>query len=173
MTEAEWMACTDPTPMLEFLKGKASDRKQRLFAVACCRRTWHLLTDERSRKAVETSERYADGKATDEELTKAVGDVWDEVDGEGFGLEDEAAAWAASDIEAAVSFVPEMAAWAGRTKDAAGESIAQCEVVRDIFGNPFRPVALDPAWRTPTVTALATAAYEEQHLPAGTLDADR
>src|SRR5262249_25760602 len=32
--------------------------------------------------------------------------------------------------------------------------------VRDLFGNPFRPVALDPAWRTPTVTALATTAYD-------------
>jgi hypothetical protein len=47
------------------------------------------------------------------------------------------------------------------------------DLLREIAGNPFRPVALDPAWRTPTVTALATAAYDERILPAGTLEPDR
>jgi hypothetical protein len=48
---------------------------------------------------------------------------------------------------------------------------AQCELIRDIFGLPhFRPVPLDPAWRTPTVAAVARAAYEERHLPSGHLD---
>jgi hypothetical protein len=40
--------------------------------------------------------------------------------------------------------------------------------LRDIFGNPFRPVTLDPGWLTPTVKALAQAIYEERtftHLP--------
>jgi hypothetical protein len=46
MTDAEWLACNDPGKMLQFVQGKASERKLRLFAVACVRRVRHLLTDE-------------------------------------------------------------------------------------------------------------------------------
>jgi hypothetical protein len=80
MTPEEWERCEDPTPMLEFLRGKASDRKLRLFTCACCRRIWHLLIDKRSREAVEVAELYADGRATDEELETASDSaysVWD------------------------------------------------------------------------------------------------
>jgi hypothetical protein len=43
-----------------------------------------------------------------------------------------------------------------------GEEAAQVPLLRDIFGNPFRPVTLDPAWRTSTVLALATGIYNEK-----------
>ncbi|HZU35457.1 MAG TPA: hypothetical protein VFA18_06105 [Gemmataceae bacterium] len=37
-----------------------------------------------------------------------------------------------------------------------------CELIQEIFGNPYRPVDLDPAWLTPTVQDLALAIYEER-----------
>ncbi|OAI55048.1 hypothetical protein AYO44_13665 [Planctomycetaceae bacterium SCGC AG-212-F19] len=61
MTEQEWLACTDPTPMLDFLRAKTSDRKLRLFSIACCRRLWHLLDDDHGRPALEAAERCAEG----------------------------------------------------------------------------------------------------------------
>src|SRR5262245_41045217 len=73
MTEAEWLACTDTRRMRAFLRDKASDRKVRRFACACCRRIWPLISDPWGREAVEVAERYADGAASEEELGRA----WD------------------------------------------------------------------------------------------------
>jgi hypothetical protein len=63
MTEKDWLDCEDSLPMLLHLGKKASSRKLRLFAVACCRDLFHLLADERNRQAVEVAERYADRQA--------------------------------------------------------------------------------------------------------------
>ncbi|MGH7393573.1 MAG: hypothetical protein ACREM3_29590 [Candidatus Rokuibacteriota bacterium] len=71
MTEAEWLACTNPQPMLEFLRRKASDRKVRLFAVACCRRVWSSLQHEEFRDAVRKAELFADGLADRAEMLQA------------------------------------------------------------------------------------------------------
>jgi hypothetical protein len=38
----------------------------------------------------------------------------------------------------------------------------QCGVVREVFGNPFRPVAIDPTWQTPDVVALAGRIYHDR-----------
>src|SRR5262249_21478864 len=76
MTEQEWIECTDPLTMLGFLKGKASERKLRLFAVACCRRIWQLLDAEESRQAVEVAALYVDGQASDKELHAAWHDAY-------------------------------------------------------------------------------------------------
>src|SRR5262245_47397980 len=79
MTEAEWRGCEDAAAMLSYLRdtGNLDERRNRLSGAAMCRRVWHLLTDPRSREAVETTERWADGKATPEELDAAFGAAFD------------------------------------------------------------------------------------------------
>src|SRR5262245_12942223 len=61
MTEREWLACTDPPKMLAYLRPRPSERKLRLIAAACCRRSWHQLP-EPLRRSIETAELFADGK---------------------------------------------------------------------------------------------------------------
>src|SRR4051812_10029283 len=65
MTEAAWMASDNLTPMLKFLRGMASERKLRLFAVACCRRRWGGNYSRQFREAIEAGEQNADGPVGD------------------------------------------------------------------------------------------------------------
>jgi hypothetical protein len=231
MTEQEWRACTDPKAMLEFLRGKASDRKLRLFACACCRRIWHLIDDQRCRQAVEAAERYAEGRVSREEL-KAAADVAGapvtrayDATGEGvsadaryhasyvasfaysaalsatwnFGPSDAphgayrealtvggayaAAVQAAAKAALAVANLVHASTGVDGATAEAQEEARQCGTLRDLFGIPFRPVGVDPAWLTPAVVELAQAIYDDRafdRLPeladaleeAGCLDAD-
>jgi hypothetical protein len=70
VTEDEFNRGKDPERMLAFVRGtdKLSERKLRLFGCACCRRVWHVIGDDRSRTAVEVTERFADGQARRKEL---------------------------------------------------------------------------------------------------------
>ncbi len=68
-------------------EGVLDDRTLRKFACWSVRQIWHLLTDERSRHAVEVAERFADGLASAEELAAARAAAWDAA---------RAAAWAAA-----------------------------------------------------------------------------
>jgi hypothetical protein len=154
--------------MLSFLHGKASERKLRLFAVACCRRVWPQLTGSLWREAVERSERLAEGQAGSEELAILPARLWEE-----WRLPADAAARLAVSVEldaGAAWEVARVASWANPHRSRADEQLAQCQLVRDVFGNPDRPAT---ACLKPQVVALAQAAYEERELPAGTLDLAR
>jgi hypothetical protein len=184
MTEAEWQACTNPKPMLEFLKGKASDRRSRLIAVTCCRRIWDLLTDERSRRAVEAAEQFADGEIDAQTLGAAYAAAWPVVttaSDQDYCPGQAALGAAAPQLVRLTLYYVNKAAALTQAQHLTGayEKLMQegyaanCDLLRCIFGNPFQPVTADPAWLTPTVTNLAEAAYEERQLPSGHLDAAR
>jgi hypothetical protein len=186
MTEAEWLACTDPQPMLEVVWEKASDRRLRLFGCACVRRVWDLLLEEQSRTLVEVGELYADGFVDEQELSKdrqSSDDYLHDVDGGGSELvlpETEAshAACEVADRGAGIFTALYASRYASSAREEGGreqaERAAQAALLRDIFGPlPFRPAAVSPAWQTPTMRVLAQGAYDQRELPAGSFDVAR
>ncbi|MDB5308836.1 MAG: hypothetical protein JWO38_3038 [Gemmataceae bacterium] len=108
MTEAEWLAATDPTPMLKYLNGPVS-----------------LWVEIREREPI-LSVRYRSKPASEHKLAL---------------------------FESRYC----------RTLPADDEEAAErCEILRCIFGNPFRPVTTDPSWLTSTVLSLARQMYESR-----------
>jgi hypothetical protein len=56
MTPAEWLSCDDAEPMLDFLRGKVSERKLRLYILACCQKLWGNSSDEATQVAFQSLE---------------------------------------------------------------------------------------------------------------------
>ena len=161
MTEAQWLASTSPREMLQALQGRAGERSLRLFACACARRSSVLLT----KSLVATAERYADGLASAEELAEVGRTVAQEVaplltrERREFmwGEEDVGQAWVAESMavpdawDAARGAVEGIIQAAYYTLDGHEQMWARYRpevILRDLFVNPFRPVALDPSWLT-------------------------
>ena len=69
--------------------GVLTDRELRLFAVFCARQVEHLLTDQRSKDAIDVAEKFASGEATTEELALA----WDAASSAAWAAAWDAAAW--------------------------------------------------------------------------------
>ncbi len=190
MTETEWLAASEPGPMLDYLEVTASRRKLRklqLFNCACCRFVWPFLTDERCRRAVEVAERHADGQASQIEVEVAMSEVraaspsthpsvgitvgsrpwrdmrviqgvtraaWSTLLGQRYGTY--SARSTARETAAVASLRGR--AWPTESRN------WQCNLLRDIFGNPFQPTpAFDltrPGTSTATSARLARAIYD-------------
>jgi hypothetical protein len=180
MTEEEWPQCEEAALMLEFLKGKASDRKLRLFACGCCRAVWESLPLDRCRQAVELAERYADGLVLENELSRARELASNAAHGHlqryRYKLTN---CDGPTDQEGRLLFVAEAAhlhtpfligrlRWLAR--DSELKSLSPW-LLRCVFGNPFRPVSPGP-WITPAAVLVARDIYDRRDFSALPLLAD-
>jgi hypothetical protein len=182
MTEGEWLTGSNVDELLAYLGPRADTRRLRLLACACCRAIWPQLPDPRSRAGIEVAERYADGKASDRELASARNRALAAA-GNGERKAGYAPYWtlnsnlraclahalmAAVDAATLSAVGParagkESEAWTVATASAIASATAiQANLVREVFGNPFRPSLLRPSQRASVVLGLAQQAYADQ-----------
>jgi hypothetical protein len=183
MTEADWLGAR-PDDMINHLAGldpRPSRRKTRLCMVAFCRAIWHIMTDERCRRGVEVAERFADDPGVETDLKAAT-------KGLPTKRPDYAALYKTAPQEAARSCTSRNEkfllaalvqvraftelAWQNGSETASEPVTFQAEMIRDIFGNPFRPVTFSPSWRTDTALSLARQMYDSRDFSAMPILAD-
>jgi hypothetical protein len=192
MTEAEWLACNDLLEMLAHIADAASERRLRLYGCACCQQIESLLTDERSRRAVEVAEHFAESRARNNELEAARIEALEAIRfvaglSHGSSYERRVAKGAAEAaaklcgkkihkvivaiVTAALDSVAEAAGLVGarvgayavhRHSQRCASAKQFTTFLTDVVGNPFRPVSLDPAWITSDVAALARGIYDDR-----------
>ena len=162
MTKQEWLITLDPLKVFQSIaERRPSGRKLRLAAVACCRRIWHLLTDERSRAAVDAAEKYAEKIITSSDAMEYEGPASDVCDGSReYGSEPGHAAAVCLALWAPTHWGTfQVLQW---TREQVGRK-DQMEILDCVFGIPYRrPALCNPSWLTSTVLALATGIYEEK-----------
>lgn len=184
MTESQWLASTQRTPMLAFLRAKTSKRKMRLFAAACCRRILPLQIDENNGLAIAIAERYADGRCSDEELAAAHKAArfrsklaWRIADKAKVKkrlilphITDAICICVSSDVKLNADLVADYATRAVASdqsydaesfyKQSEAEAVCQIAILRDIFGNPYRPATFKARWLSSQVVGLARTIYD-------------
>jgi hypothetical protein len=167
--------------MFSSIGDNASARKQRLFMCACGRILWHIMTDERSRRAIEIAEQFAEGTVSEFVLSEA----WINADiAFEFACTDHNYDEHEFNPRAAVcnlaALISDTRADMGEVATAGFEATpapknqypSYADLLRDIFGNPFRPVAFAADWRTSDAVAIARTMYESRDFGAMPILAD-
>jgi hypothetical protein len=200
MTEAEWLSCRAPGQMAAHVWSRrpgrpGNARRLRLLGCACVRALGPLVRQPGSREALEVAERFADNQATRDELWAARLVAMKSLNAEGQAAHTPylLAAKAAEQLTIknynggthpsfAHAIRSAADAWAferilvdmGRNQGIEFQvrQAEHADWLRDIFGNPFRPVAFSPAWRTDTAVALARQMYDARDFGAMPILAD-
>jgi hypothetical protein len=165
MTEAEWLACADPRIMLDQTRHGETTRRLLFFALACFERVRTVtgVHDSYEAHALNLVERRAEGEPGDPapHITAPIADHLRQT-GRGLFL-DLLRPTQEIDFPSVCLHAAERAAdwpYPRRPTTLTGEFAYQAQVLRDVFGNPFRRVEFDPTWRTSTAVLLARGIYD-------------
>ncbi len=170
MTEAEWLTCSEPKSMLDFLREKASDRKLRLLGTGICRHFQGQTKIEAVASALESSERYADTMRTKAALKRGRHEV--KAIRHGIPNHDKSriAEWVtlwlaevAASVNAYGGVGGEVIRLASSGFIAPETPASMVNLMRCVFGTSlFRPACVDVAQVTPEVVSLARLIYDQR-----------
>jgi hypothetical protein len=159
--ERWWLKSYDYTTMMKFMGNRLSGRKRLLFGCATARMVWDFVGEPRNRKAVLTSEAYADGKAT----RAAMAAAWRNLTWEAAMYTEWHIVALTSGLAYSDTTAEERSRFSGLDRVSFEKSrIEWSDALRDIAGNPFHEVALRPDWLRANdriAAALAEAVYDE------------
>jgi hypothetical protein len=198
MTEVEWFKRDDAAGLVWHLNSahkvartKVGKRKLRLFCCACVRQIGDLIRQEETRAAVEVGERFANSAATAAELEAARSASFhaDQKLARAVGTEAGNAVLYATAKSLTEKVLKRCTMYACLARfhalvpnhrgpvsplspEYSAAARAQADALRDIFGNPFHPVAFAPEWRTTTAVSLARQMYEARDFSALPILAD-
>jgi hypothetical protein len=185
MTEEEWFKSNDPLMMLKVAEIALAStyphhlrtvRKRECFGLACCQLLRPLIAqDSLLRQGLVTLEAELD--VVEDKLENAE-ELWRELNN-AYRHPDDDAPWfkafvadvltgSNSPEEVVMYLVRCFEEWEGAK--ALPEQVAH--IMRDIVGNPFRPVSFSPAWRSDTALSLAHQMYESRDFGAMPILAD-
>jgi hypothetical protein len=159
---------SNPAP--PFVSRLLPDRRFRLFTCAVCR--CGPLPHEWQASALDIAERFANGRVSEDDLRVAARAVWDRAPPPGLldpipftlgspcGLD---GAWNGSH-KARLAADPSLISEPYSEELVATDEVGwlHAALLRDIFGNPFRPVTLDRARLTSAVLTLAHGIYADR-----------
>lgn len=175
LTAEAWDNSRTPRPLLEHVGAKLSRRRRLLLVYACCRRLAPVVTTPGGLDPLPVVERFADDPGASAEAKRArqtaiaaARAVLPRMGGTPAERGDAHAVLAVSgavqcvtsrDIAGVFEMAVQAVEFAGH-RSAPAERAAQATLVREVIGNPFRPVRLDPAWLSSPVLALAGTMYD-------------
>jgi hypothetical protein len=152
--------------MLNFVRGKVSDRKLWLFAAASFRRLSDLLPDPRQQRAIEVLEQLAEGTITRAECREVTADARNAFNEYDFGENPHFTGTMLYREFCSTSIGVHAIAAVGGREDYALERREQARLMRCIVGNPFQPVRpIDRAirtWNAGAIRNLALIIYDDR-----------
>ncbi len=165
MTEKEWKEAKQPLLLVDSIPNEAQSIRRKRLAICGISRVCYWSASIRCSDWIDFVEKYAEGLISDNESIRL--QMNDRIGSRAYN----------SSRLRSLLYIATLRKFQLRNaltilKQESTQSNRASDVLRDIFGNPFRPVAFDPRWRTDTAVGIAQQMYDARDFNAMPILAD-